>query len=372
MRNIENKILNQNIQFSKTLKEIDVRLKFKDDTGKYFKELKKKIYKRKKNKEIFEKKTRNHEELINSLKKLEEENIIAYNNYSKNFKNNLNNKSNNSTINLSSTMSNFLALPKISKCEDNDNEKNDDLDIIRFKNVWKEQQMNDIKYNKEKKIKNKTLYNNDCVDIFDKNYDKYRKKVEAYNEKNIRLNRIKSNNLKVKKKVKIYRHIKSKFQDLREYCPNYSVIEKHQPEVKLNTKSKRIFPDKFIKKYLYKNDNNDYKNEEIKSIKKIIRNKSDLLDYTKKAEAVSLYKIIYRNNKRNAETDFSLSKNKFFISSIDIKDNGHNNNQFFRAVNNININRDESSINRRRNQSCLWKNRNNNIYNYSINSYCKK
>ena len=54
MRNIENKILNQNIQFSKTLKEIDVRLKFKDDTEKYFKELKKKIYKRKKKTKLSE------------------------------------------------------------------------------------------------------------------------------------------------------------------------------------------------------------------------------------------------------------------------------------------------------------------------------
>ena len=356
MRNIEKKINTKNICFSKALKRIDTRLKFKDDAQKYLKDLKNQIYERNKKKEIIAKKNKIHENVINNLKKAEEENIQAYNIYSRNFKNNLD--YNNKIINLSSTGNNFIALPKLSKLkgEFQDNEKNVDADIIRFKNVWKEQQLNEEKYNKNKKTKNKTMYNIDFIDIFDKKYDKYKKQCEEYNEKNLRLKRIISNNQKVNKKLKIFRHIRSKFQDPREYFPNYSIIEKHQPEVKLNTKSKRIFPEKFIKKNICKYDeNSEVKNNEDKKHRKY---SSDLLEFTKNVHPC---RIIYRNLN---ESDFSLDKKKFFISSIDIKDNRY----ISRDSNNINKN--ETIFINKKNKSCLSIKKKYNLK--AINNYSKK
>ena len=353
MRNTENKIFNQNLRFSRTLKEIDTRLKFKDNSQKYLKDLKKKIYKRNKQKEILDKKNQNHEDIIYNLKRVEEENIKAYNIYSKNLKNNVNYQLTN--INLNSIKNNFLVNSKLQ-----DNEKNEDYDVIRFENVWKEKQMNENKYNKGKIIKNKTLYNKDFIDIFDKKYDKYMKKCEEYNEKNIRLKRIKSNNLKVNKKLKIFRHIMSKFQDPREYCPNYNILEKHKPEVKLNTKSKRIFPEKFIRNNTCNTiEISDYKNYKIKLKKKIKKKKSDLLYYIKKSEMIN--KFPFRNNKKFEDSIFSLEKNKFFISSIDINDI-----KLKRDVNNIN--RNKSIINYKRNNSCLSIRKHNNKIIPSINT----
>ena len=47
--------------------------------------------------------------------------------------------------------------------------------------------------------------------------------------------------MKVSKKLKIHKFIMLKAQDHREYRPNYSVIEKHKPVVKLDSKSTRLF-----------------------------------------------------------------------------------------------------------------------------------
>ena len=304
MRNVDNKRLN-NIRFSKTLKEIDTRLKFINNTQKHNIELKKLILDKKRKKENLSAKNKIHENIVSDLKKAEEENIKAYKIYSRNFKNNLQYSNSASNINISSTFNNYLALPKLTqlKNEFQDNEKNEGYKIIRFENVWKEQQLNELKYNTDKKIKNKTMYHEDFIDIFDKNYDKYRKKCEEYKEKNIILERIKLNNLKVNKKLKIFRHIMLKFQDIREYNPNYSILEKHQPEIKLNTKSKRIFPAKFIKG----SDYNKIEINEIKINKKIRKNNSDLLNYTK--SAISRYPD---------------KKSKFFLSGVDIRENRTN------------------------------------------------
>ena len=159
-----------------------------------------------------------------------------------------------------------------------------------------------------------------------------KKKCEEYTEKNLRLERIKSNNLKVNKKVKLFRYIRLKFQDLREYFPNYNIIEKHKPEVKLNTKSKRIFPSQFIKRYIYTFDNNDNKTNEIKMKKKFIKNDSDLLGCKKNT---LIHKILNKNYKRNNQDDFIGEKNHFFISSVDIRNNNKNriNSVFIRSKN---------------------------------------
>ena len=346
MKKIDNKILNNNLRFSKTLKEIDARLKFKNNTQRNKNDLKKLIIDKKRKKENIDEKNKIHEDILNNLKKAEEENIKAYKIYSRNFKNNLQYNNSNSNMNFSSTMN--LSLPKLTqiKNEFQDNEKSEGYNIIRFENVWKEQQMNELKYNKDKISKNKTMYDVNFIDIFDKNYDKYRKKCEEYKEKNIRLERIKSNNLKVNKKLKIFRHIMLKFQDIREYCPNYSILEKHKPEIKLNTKSKRIFPIKFIKGNDYnKNELDDNRSNENKKYKKLKKNSSDFLNYTKSA--------ISRNTSQ---------KNKLFISSVDIREGRTN--SVFRGIKNKN----KDEITQNLNKSMLKKNNNIRV----INSYRKK
>ncbi len=72
-------------------------------------------------------------------------------------------------------------------------------------------------------------------------------------------------------------------------------------------------------------------------------------------------KFPFRNNKKFEDSIFSLEKNKFFISSIDINDI-----KLKRDVNNIN--RNKSIINYKRNNSCLSIRKHNNKIIPSINT----
>ena len=230
MANPDVDILDTKKSYSKVLKGIDARIKFKHEEDEYLENMKKEYFLKKREKELKFIKNQQHENIVRSLKKIEEET-----------KKNIDNKFN--KVNVSQAINRIISLPKMSKYKKNmqDNKKKDEFNIIRFENVWKEQYMDDVKNNK--KDKNSKLifdgfyYN----DIFDKNYDRYRKHLEESKDKNIRLEKIKSNNLKVSNKLKIHRFITLKAQDHREYRPNYSVIEKHKPVVKLDSKSTRLF-----------------------------------------------------------------------------------------------------------------------------------
>ena len=230
MANPDVDILDTKKSYSKVLKGIDARIKFKHEEDEYLENMKKEYFLKKREKELKFIKNQQHENIVRSLKKIEEET-----------KKNIDNKFN--KVNVSQAINRIISLPKMSKYKKNmqDNKKKDEFNIIRFENVWKEQYMDDVKNNK--KDKNSKLifdgfyYN----DIFDKNYDRYRKHLEESKDKNIRLEKIKSNNLKVSNKLKIHRFITLKAQDHREYRPNYSVIEKHKPFVKLDSKSTRLF-----------------------------------------------------------------------------------------------------------------------------------
>lgn len=230
MDNPDVDILDTKKSYSKVLKGIDARIKFKHEEDEYLENMKKEYFLKKREKELKFIKNQQHENIVRSLKKIEEET-----------KKNIDNKFN--KVNVSQAINRIISLPKMSKYKKNmqDNKKKDEFNIIRFENVWKEQYMDDVKNNK--KDKNSKLifdgfyYN----DIFDKNYDRYRKRLEESKDKNIRLEKIKSNNLKVSNKLKIHRFITLKAQDHREYRPNYSVIEKHKPVVKLDSKSTRLF-----------------------------------------------------------------------------------------------------------------------------------
>ena len=230
MSNKNREILNLKACYSKTLKAIDAKIKFQQEEGEHSDYLKKECLLRKKERQLKYIKNQQHESVIRNLKKLEEETRKDM-------------KSKFKHISLSSAIKRIASLPKMAKYKNNikDNKKGDEYDIIKFENVWKEQYINDMKYNK-KNVKNKLLFGGIYfTDIFDKNYDKYRKYLEESKEKNMRLERIKINNLNVTRKLNIHRQLMLRFRDQREYHPNYSLIEKHKPIVKLDSKSTRLF-----------------------------------------------------------------------------------------------------------------------------------
>ena len=141
--------------------------------------------------------------------------------------------------------------------------------------------------------------------------------MEESKEKNMRLERVKINNLKVSRKLNIHRQIMLRFQDQREYRPNYSVIEKHQPTVKLDSKSTRLFLRHInpvtipsIKSYNSrnnKNKKNDFKKKVISSLSelKIASNSKNIL-------AKSQQDIIDSNEKE-------IGKRKVSLSTLNIK-----------------------------------------------------
>jgi hypothetical protein len=136
---------------------------------------------------------------------------------------------------------------------------NNSEQIVEFENNWREEYMKNKNKNKNNvTINNKIISQNiifdeedNSDDIFQKGYRREKTKIL---EKIKRFKRIKENNLKVKVKLKNYKMIMDKFSEKKEYSPNYSVLEKHKPVVKLDSKSERVFPDKFIKMTNYSND----------------------------------------------------------------------------------------------------------------------
>lgn len=229
MKNSINGILDLKNCFSKTLKNIDTKIKFQPDEE-YLENLKREYLLQKKLKHLKYIKNQQHETIVHGLKKLEEET-----------KKEVNTKLKETSV--STALNRILSLPRISKYKKNIqvNKKKDEFKTIRFESVWREQYLNDLKYNKNNK-KNKMMFGRiHFTDIFDLNYDRYRKHLEESKGKDMRIERIKDNNLKVSKKLDIYKQLMLKFQDQREYQPNYSIIEKHKPIVKLDSKSTRLF-----------------------------------------------------------------------------------------------------------------------------------
>ena len=131
---------------------------------------------------------------------------------------------------------------------------------------------------KEKKFNSDTTrYGNEIKNIFDKNYIEKKKISKTDILLKNKLERIKIRNKKVNKILFQYKNkYYNKNVDNRIYKINYKAIEKHIPYTKLNSKSKRIFPERFIKKYsnfsnnYYTNEKNKIKN---KMLKKNISNK---------------------------------------------------------------------------------------------------
>ena len=364
MKKNENKIIDNNFCFSKVLKDFDARIKFKNNKSD---KLTKFINKRK----LKERETIN-EDSSHSLIKIDKKENSSYDIYTRNFKN-LNFGMLKSDIDLPSNINNnIFLLSKISKFKNENNtnfkhefqddRKNEDFNNIRFEKVWKAQYLDENKNNENKEInnntnvkdinninnnyKNKTIYNNHnyIIDIFDKNYDKQRKQREKFKEKKLRIARVKSNNLKVEKKLKMYQEMLSKFKDQREYCPNYSIIEKHKPDVKLNTNSQRIFPIQIIKQNLHISLNsNDLNSFNISYNKNNLFDKKKLLKKNNSNFPKLNNKVI--NNKNKNENFILGEKNRTSISAKDIKNNF--NNSVFKGIKNKNkslINRNKNNI----------------------------
>ena len=312
MSNPDNEILDMKNCYSKTLKAIDAKIKFQQDEEEYFDNLKKDYLLKKREKQLKFIKNQQHENIVRNLKRLEEET-----------RKEINNKFNH--LNLSSAINRIISLPKMTKYKNEikDNKKGDEFNIIKFESVWKEQYMNDIKYNK-KSNKNKMIFGGIYfTDIFDKNYDKYRKHLEESKEKNMRLERVKINNLKVSRKLNIHRQIMLRFQDQREYHPNYSVIEKHKPIVNLNSKSTRLFlrhinPVTVPNIKSYNSRNNKNKKNDLK--RNVISSLSEFKNIS------SSKNILVKSQQDIIDSDEKeIGKRKVSISTLNIKPRKFNN-----------------------------------------------
>ena len=124
--------------------------------------------------------------------------------------------------------------------------------------------------NENKKINNFDD-GNEIKNIFDKNYIK-KKKISKTNKllKN-KIERIKTQNKKVYKVLGEYKkkYFNNYNADNRIYKINYNSIEKHIPNIILDSKSQRIFPENYINK----NKSTNYDNFKIKLFSDRLNNK---------------------------------------------------------------------------------------------------
>ena len=97
-----------------------------------------------------------------------------------------------------------------------------------------------------------------------------------------------------------------KFKDKREYSPNYNAIEKHLPEVNLNTKSQRIFPIKFIKIYNIGEFKSQEKRSESLPKKIFFKNNLNQSSFLNNLSTCTLFKNYQYNNN---ESSFYEKKN---------------------------------------------------------------
>ena len=285
-------LFENNFFFSKTLKKLDSNIGYKKENQtklvKHLEELNKE-----KNKELIARNKKIKSELMHKKALKKEES-----------KRKENSRNNVHQLNLLAFQYNFQYLPKISpfihSCDNiliMDSGKAERKGSKGFEYIWKQENLlkiSNIKknensrktksYNKaninnpNNKIKQnnfeKNLNNNmddDFDDIFDVNYNEKKKSCEEFNQLKRRLNRIKSQNVKVNDKLEIYRKNLIKFSTRQIYHPKYESIDKHKPDINLDSKSKRIFPMNIMQKIYYKNVENKLdlsRNEEKEDLEK--------------------------------------------------------------------------------------------------------
>ena len=299
-------MINKNFCFSKALKRIDLKLKFKDIKEEKSFLLLNQLKKGKRERLLLLQRKYNHNEILYNLKKAYDENRILLNIKGKYINDETNKKE--------QQFPSFLGPTKIEKNkekkEDNNLliEENKDQKPIQFDNTWKEEYLKRLKGKKDNPDLNKSIdnENENKNDIFDKNYKKIKHKKT---EKGIMLEKIRENNLRVQSRLKIYKELMDKFSERKEYTPNYIFLEKHTPIIRLDSSSKRIFPYKFIK-------NNNYS-----SVKRIFKKK-----LFKNNSYVNFYK---NNNSINPCLLFNSSPKKSSFYTTISKSILNNNNNYF-------------------------------------------
>ena len=246
-----------------------------------------------------------------------------------------NSKINKHQLNIISSPYNMNFLPRISpyiKNIDNhlimDYKKANKLGSKGFQYIWKQEylrKLSDNKTNKKSKKKQRRSENinyddedddEEELDIFNIKYVKENNKCDEYIELKKRLDRIINENKKVKKKFDFRRELSLKFKVKKIYNPKYESIERRQPEVSLNNQTKRIFPDKFIQKSYYSENNNKLFSKTFNINNKSIKNKmnNNTLNKNKKkifyiCSTFSLDNIFNQNKKNNYNRNIYKTSN---------------------------------------------------------------
>ena len=317
-----------NFFVSKTLKQIDSNVGYKaENQNKLIKNLQESN--KEKNKEFILKNKQMHLELMkkNALK-LEE------------IKRKENSRNNIHQLNIISTPYNLQFLPKISpfiQSVDNilimDSQKAQKVGSKGFEYIWKQENLLKLSNIKPEEIisnkktnKNQNKHKNvhsfthnthdDQDDIFDLNYNERKKQCEEIIALRDRIKRILKQNKKVNTKFNLHKALALKFRVKKIYHPKFESIEKHKPDITLNTKTKRIFPENLMQKcyYIDKDINSNLnKNKEKKD--KISSNDKRKSYYI--CSPLSLYNIFSHTPNNNY---FSPSeKNKYYKNGINMK-----------------------------------------------------
>ena len=246
-----------------------------------------------------------------------------------------NSKNNKHQLNIISSPYNMNFLPRISpyiKNIDNhlimDNKKANKLGSKGFQYIWKQEYLRklaNIKTNKKSKNKSKRKNNINIInddddeeelDIFNIKYSKEDNKCDEYIKLKERLERIINENKKVKKIFDFRKALSLKFRVKKIYHPKYESVERHQPEIRLNNKTKRIFPDKFIQKSYYSENNN-------KLFSKTINNNTNSntnINNNKSIKNKKNYNTLSHNKRKVFYICSSLSLDNIFTQNK----NGHN------------------------------------------------
>ena len=220
--------INNNFYFSKCLKDIDISLKFKEFAEEKSFSRFNKIKKEQKERSNMLKRKNIHNEIIYNLKKAYNDYQILANMKDNNIKEKPNKnkeilpklviKSNKETENKNNNINN----KKGNNNDNNDKNKDNKEQVVEFDNIWKKEYLNRMK--KRKNNSNIVIYNannetDEKNDIFD---IKYKKKAPKKLFKSKIIEKIRNYNLKVKKKLKDYKHHMDKFSEKKEYNPNFT------------------------------------------------------------------------------------------------------------------------------------------------------
>ena len=358
-----------NFFVSKTLKQIDSNVCYKKDNQiRLIKNLQESN--KEKNRDILAKNKQIHLEIMKKrAQKLEE------------MKRRENSRNNIHQLNIISSPYNLQFLPKISpfiQSIDNililDTKKAEKVGSKGFEYIWRQEKLlrlaninQDEITSKKKNKSHNNRHNNahshshnqniDQDNIFDPNYNERKKVSDEVIILKDRLNRIVKQNKKVNTKFNLHKALTLKFRVKKIYHPKYESIEKHKPDIILNNKTRRIFPENLMQKsYYIDNDNipntTNNKNNKEKENKNISGEKGKSYYICSSLSLNNLFTrslnnyIITNDKNKNIR-----NKTNMKMSSFTLYDNNNSNslnqstNQNFKHYNNFNLKKSKSQIN---------------------------